>query len=251
MSLFEKQYKKLLLKCLNTKELTSNRTNVKTFKLFNENINIDLNLGFPIVTGKKIFFEKALAEFKWMFEGRTDLKYLQDNNINWWNSFTPTNDLGLVYGHQIKNYNNQIDQVEYVIKEIKNNSRRAIITLWNPCDLDKQALPCCFTQFNFVRINNKLNMTMNFRSSDLFLGLPYDIIVGTLFLITIANQCNLHPSILGLNLADAHIYETHINEVKQYCNNKTYTLPRLLGGYEDYKLDNYISGKYMKAELIK
>tara|TARA_R110000782_G_scaffold8503_8_gene27763 strand:- start:4088 stop:4843 length:756 start_codon:yes stop_codon:yes gene_type:complete len=250
MNLYENQYKKLLLKCLDTKELTSNRTKVKTLKLFNENINIDLNLGFPIITGKKIFFEKALAEFKWMFEGRTDLKYLQDNNINWWNSFTSTNDLGLVYGHQIKNYNNQIDQIKYVVKEIKNNSRRAIVTLWNPCDLNDQALPCCFTQFNFVKINNKLNMSMAFRSSDLFLGLPYDVIVGALFLITIAKECKLIPNILGLNLADAHIYETHIDMVKQYCNNKTYILPKLLGEYKDYKLDNYISEKYIKAELI-
>jgi|TARA_R110000782_G_scaffold38118_1_gene89765 thymidylate synthase len=252
MSNFEKKYKKLLLKCLSNNVLTNNRTHTKTYKLFNESININLNEGFPILTSKKIFFEKALAEFKWMFKGRTDLKYLQDNNIKWWNDFANDNkELGKVYGHQIRNFGYEIDQIKYAIKEINNNSRRAIITLWNPCDLNDQALPCCFTQFNFVRINNKLNMTMTFRSSDLFLGLPYDIIVGALFLTTISNKCNLKADTLGINLADAHIYENHLNQVKEYCNNKIHNLPKLEGNYNNYALKNYFSENFIKAELIK
>ncbi len=252
MSLFETEYKNLLLQCLSNNALTTNRTNVKTYKLFNKSINIDLTKGFPVLTSKKIFFEKALAEFRWMFKGRTDLKYLQDNNIKWWNDFANDNrELGKVYGHQIRNFGYEVDQIKYVINEINNNSRRAIITLWNPCDLQDQALPCCFTQFNFVRISNKLNMTMAFRSSDLFLGLPYDIIVGALFLITISNKCNLMANTLGLNLADAHIYETHINQVKKYCNNKMHKLPMLKGDYNNYILKNYISENFIKADLIK
>ena len=247
---FELQYKKLLLKCLNEGEECENRTGVNTYKLFNETININLQNNFPIITGKKIFFEKALAEFKWMFEGKTDIDYLNKHNINWWNEYTNTNDLGKVYGHQIRKYNNTIDQIEYVVRELKNNSRRAIITLWNPSDLNDQALPCCFTQFTFVRVNNKLNMSMNFRSSDLFLGLPYDIIVGALFLITIAHKTNLIENTLGLNLNDAHIYKSHIEQTLQYCKNKTYELPILQGEYNNYTLLNYISNKYIKAELI-
>ena len=250
MSVFEKNYKDLFLKCLNNNETTSNRTGVDTYKLFNETINIDLSLGFPILTSKKIFFNKALAEFKWMFEGRNDLKYLHENNITWWDIFAKDGSLGKVYGYQIKNYNGKIDQINYAIKEINNNSRRAVITLWNPSELHEQSLPCCYTQFNFVRVNNKLNMSMAFRSSDLFLGLPYDIIVGALFLITIAKKCNLKPNLLGLNLADAHIYKSHIDAVKEYCNNDIYNLPKLLGNYKNYLLDNYISEKYIKAALI-
>jgi len=250
MSIFENQYKNLLLKCLNSNQIAENRTGVDTYKLFNESINIDLNLGFPILTSKKIFFNKALSEFKWIFEGRNDLKYLHDNNINWWDDFAKNGSLGKVYGYQVKKYNGKVNQIEYAINEINNNSRRAIITLWNPSELQEQALPCCYTQFNFVRINDKLNMSMAFRSSDLFLGLPYDIIVGALFLITIAKKCNLKPNFLGLNLADAHIYKTHFNVVKQYCNNKTHNLPIIQGNYENYTLNKYVSEKYIKAELI-
>ena len=137
---FESQYKKLLLKCLNEGEESENRTGINTYKLFNETININLQNNFPIITGKKIFFKKALAEFKWMFEGKTDIDYLNKHNINWWNEYTDTNDLGKVYGHQIRKYNNTIDQIEYVVKELKNNSRRAIITLWNPSDLNSRSL---------------------------------------------------------------------------------------------------------------
>ena len=171
ISKFEKKYKKLLQKCLNKGIETSNRTGVNTVKLFNQTFNINLNLGFPIITGKKIFFKKALAEFKWIYNGRTDLDFLHKHNIFWWDDFLMDNNtLGKVYGYQIRNFNSVIDQVKYCIKEINNNSRRAVITLWNPSELKEQALPCCYTQFNFVKQNNKLNMTMHFRSSDMFLG---------------------------------------------------------------------------------
>jgi thymidylate synthase len=247
---FEQSYKKLLLKVLQEGEETKNRTKINTLKLFNENLIINLFEGFPIITGKKIYFKKALAEFKWIFEGRTDLKYLQDNNINWWNNFAINGKLGKVYGYQIKKYNNSIDQIKYCINEIKNNTRRAIITLWNPSDLKEQVLPCCYTQMNFVRCNNKLNLAMYFRSSDLFLGLPYDIIFGALFLIEISKQCNLVPYQLGLNLGDAHIYKNHINQINLYIKNNIYKLPKLKGNYNNYYLDNYISNKLIKVPLV-
>jgi len=249
MNNFEQTYKDLLLRVLQYGEENKNRTSINTLKLFNQSINIKLNNGFPILTGKKIYFKKALAEFKWIYEGRTDLKYLQDNNINWWNEFAINGQLGKVYGYQIKNYNNSINQIKYCINEIKNNTRRAIITLWNPSDLKEQALPCCYTQLNFVRSNNKLNLVMHFRSSDLFLGLPYDIIFGALFLIEISKQCNLIPSQLGLNLADAHIYMNHIEQVNLYLESNTYELPQLKGNYNNYYLDNYKSNKLIKAPL--
>jgi thymidylate synthase len=167
--------------------------------------------------------------------------------VYWWNEFKMKNNkLGKIYGHQIRNYNNEIDQIKYCIKEINNNSRRAVITLWNPSDLKDQALPCCYTQFNFVRIENKLNMIINFRSSDLFLGLPYDVIVGALFLIKIAGKTNLIANRLAMNLADAHIYETHIPQVDKYINSIIYGLPV----FKKNKLINYKHNKYLKTKLI-
>jgi thymidylate synthase len=249
-NIFENQYKQLLMRTLLKGELTDNRTKEKTYTLFNQNFNINLKDGFPIVTGKKIFFEKALHEFKWIYEGRVDLKYLNDNNINWWNEFAINNKLGKIYGYQIRNFNAQFDQVKYVINEIKQNSRRAIITLWNPTDLKEQALPCCYTQLTFVRIKNKLNMLINFRSSDLFLGLPYDIIFASLFLFTIANECNLQASNIGINIANAHIYENHENQVLEYYHKPIYVLPTLKGSYDNYKIKNYKSGELIKAKLV-
>tara|TARA_R110000824_G_scaffold48714_3_gene137370 strand:+ start:201 stop:983 length:783 start_codon:yes stop_codon:yes gene_type:complete len=250
-NIFEQEYKKLLLNTLEKGTLDINRTDVKTFKVFNKQINIDLTDGFPILTGKKIFFDKALSEFKWIFEGKTDLEYLHENKIFWWDEFAVDGKLGKVYGYQIKNFNGLFDQIEYVKNEITNSSRRAIITLWNPSDLKDQALPCCYTQFNFVRIKNELNMTMHFRSSDLFLGLPYDIIVGALFLHTIADDCSLKPVSLGINIADAHIYESHKDQVIEYSNLPIYNLPVLHGDYNTYNIKNYKANKFIKAELVK
>jgi thymidylate synthase len=249
-SSFENDYKKLLIDCLRNGELTKNRTAIKTKQLFNQTLNINLQQGFPVVTSKKIFFKKALAEFKWIYEGRTDLQYLHKHKIFWWDDFAKNNNLGKVYGYQVKKFNGIFDQIEYAINEIKNNSRRALITLWNPTDLQDQALPCCYTQFNFMRSNGKLNMAVNFRSSDLFLGLPYDIIVCALFLNTIAKETGLQPNMLGLNLINAHIYENHNEAVNEYLNAVNHKLPILKGNYNEYRLDNYKHEQYIKAELV-
>jgi thymidylate synthase len=249
-NIFENQYKTLLMSCLLENNLCKNRTNEKAYKIFNKSFNINLKYGFPIVTGKKIFFKKALAEFKWIYEGKTDLKYLHENNIHWWDDFAINNKLGKIYGYQLRKFGGSFDQVDYVIKEIKNNSRRAIVNLWNPLNLKEQALPCCYTQMNFVKINNNLNMSINFRSSDLFLGLPYDIIFAALFLITIAKKCKLTPFEIGINIADAHIYESHKNNVENYNRKSIYILPELIGDYNNYALKNYKHGEYIKSKLI-
>ena len=250
MNKFEIIYNTLLKDCLESGELTENRTDFKTYKLFNKSFNINIQEGFPIVTGKKIFFKKALAEFKWIYKGRTDLEYLHKHNIYWWDNFAKNNKLGKIYGYQLRNFNGEVDQIEYIKRELFNYSRRAVITLWNPSDLQEQVLPCCYTHLTFVRIKDKLNLVISFRSSDLFLGLPYDIIFGTLLLYTIAKELSLIPDKLGINLADAHIYESHKDEVLEYIKSKIYNLPKLTGSYNDYKLLGYKHGEYIKADLV-
>jgi len=250
-NIFENDYKHLLMECLLTGSLEENRTGVKAYKLFNKSITIDLEKGFPIITAKRINFNFGLHEFLWIYNGRTDLAYLNKHGIKWWDGFAKNGKLGKVYGYQLRKFNGDFDQVEYVINEIKNNSRRAVITLWNPSDLKQQALPCCYTHFNFVRVGSKLSMSMEFRSSDMFLGLPYDIIVGALLLTTIAEECGLIPSKLGVNLKDAHIYENHKQQVIDYNNTENHVLPRLKGNIKKYELENYTHGKYIKAELNK
>lgn len=250
MSLFETEYRQLLMRCLLNGEISENRTGVMTKKLFNQSFNIDLRKGFPIITGKKIFFDKALHEFLWIFKGDTNVDYLNQHNINWWNSYAKDKELGKVYGYQLRKYNGTFDQIKYVQKEIKNNSRRAVISLWNPTDLNDQALPCCYTQMTFVRENEFLNMAIDFRSSDIFLGLPYDIIFGALLLDHISKKVNLKPKFLGLSLKDAHIYAPHKNAAMEYYKQHIYKLPELQGALETYSLKGYRCGKYIKANLI-
>lgn len=248
MSRFETMYHGLLNNILEHGEPTENRTGVTTLTLFNQVLNIKLDEGFPVITGKKVFFDKALAEFEWMWEGRTDLEYLNKRGVMWWNDYNE--EPGKVYGYQIRKFNGMYDQIQYAIKEILYESRRAIVNLWNIEDLPEQVLPCCFTQLNFVRINNKLNLSVHFRSSDTFLGLPYDIMVLALFLITVADETKLYPDQLSLNLANAHIYTNQIEDVLTYLNNTTYELPRLKGNYGSYQITDYTSNKYIKTKYV-
>jgi thymidylate synthase len=252
MNKFEQDYKALLIEVFQNGIRTTNRTNVDTLKLFNKSFNIDLREGFPIVTGKKIFFDKAYYEYIWIREGMTTTSYLNDKNINWWNQYArPNGDLGRVYGYQLRNYNGSFDQLAYVIKEIKQGSRRAVISMWNPTDLDFQALPNCYTNINFVRINDILNMNITFRSSDMFLGLPYDIIFGALLLIDVAEFTELKVGELGVNISDAHIYVNHKEQVIEYLQSKIFELPKFNNKFKEptNKIKDYKHGKYIKAKL--
>ena len=242
---FESQYKQLLMRCL-LKGDEKKARNGNTTSLFSENLKINLNEGFPIVTGKKIFFKKALGEFLWIWGGRTDIKFLNEYGIKWWDDYSKNGEVVKSYGYQVKNYNGEIDQIQLAFNELKNYSRRAVISLWNPSDIKDQALPCCYTQLIYNRVNDKLNLQVNFRSSDLFLGLPYDICVMALFLISMAKKLDLKPNILACNLTDAHIYDEHKNQVLEYYKRPNYTLPE----FKDGKLENYKHGELIKAELI-
>jgi thymidylate synthase len=248
MSKFEQDYKALLGNTLGCGEIKENRTGVDTITGFNQSMNIDLSKGFPIVTGKKVFFKKGFHEYRWFREGMHTINYLNRHDIHWWDQYANNKgDLGKVYGYQLRNFNGSFDQLEYVFKEITMNTRRAHITLWNPTELKEMALPPCYTGFTFVRINNKLNMTMQFRSSDLFLGLPYDIIVGALFLHDVAKFCDLEVGWLGLQIDEPHIYTNHVEAVKKYLDRPTHVLPTL--NDNNNNLSTFLSGPLIKAEL--
>lgn len=250
MSKFEQDYMQMLHRIINSGTLDSNRTGVDAIVAFNEQLNIDLTLGFPILTGKKIFFDKAYHEFFWILNGLTTTKYLKEHNIHWWDKFAINGELGKTYGYQLRNYNGEKDQLMMAVNEIKNNSRRAHITMWNPSDLSNQPLPCCYTSFNFVRIGDELNMSMEFRSSDTFLGLPYDIIFSALLLIEVAEFCELKPKMIGLNLSNAHIYSNHMKQVDKYLRSEIYELPTLIKkNLSKPMLANYVCGPYLEAAL--
>jgi len=248
ISKFEQDYKDMLKRILEHGTLSENRTGVDALVNFSEKIVVDLKDGFPIVTGKKIFFDKAYHEYRWMRDGLTTTTYLKQHDIHWWDKYANAKgELGKTYGYQLRSYNGNVDQLMDAINEVNLNSRRAYITMWNPSDLNQQALPCCYTSFNFVRIGDVVNMTMNFRSSDTFLGLPYDFIVGSLLLYDVAGFCELKVGKIAFNLDNAHIYSNHIEQVRQYLAEETFALPSFR--IKTQKIYNYQSGPYIEAIL--
>lgn len=247
---FEKKYRDLLVDIYLKGSRQSNRTGVDTFALFNQSIEFDFSgenmHKMPVITGKEIFYDKAVAEFDWMWLGRTDIKYLKDRGVHWWDDYAVNGEVHKSYGYQLRNYGGEFDQIRYVQEQIIKGSRRAHITMWNPCDLNEQALPCCYTGFTFVRIGAFVNMTMEFRSSDVFLGLPYDFIVGALLLKNITTSTNTIPGKIVYQLNNAHVYVNHTNQVLKYINHRIYNLPSVnyMGELEDYE-----HGPYIKAPL--
>lgn len=217
---YEVQYRKLIKEIAKEGHLKENRTGVKTLCLFNKSLTINIRDSFPILTAKKIFFEKALAEYNWMILGLRTTNYLHENNIRWWDEYADSKgDLRITYGTSLRNFNNETDQLDYIHKEIRNNSRRAHVSLWEANRLEEALLPPCLTGFTFMRINNSLNMSLQIRSSDVFLGLPYDIILAALFLIDVAKFNELTPNEIGVQITDAHLYTNHNEAVKKYLNN--------------------------------
>jgi thymidylate synthase len=246
--MFEDDYKDLIDRILMHGTTSSNRTGIDTMKLFNQNLNIDLRRGFPILTGKMIDFNKAYHEWKWIMDGGTTIKYLNKHGIHWWDQFADSRGrLGKIYGHQLRLFNGEFDQLDYVMKEIKEGSRRAVISLWNPSELKEQSLPCCYTTIIFMREGDSLNMHITFISSDVFLGLPYDIIFGALMLIHVAGFCEVKPAMLGLTLVDAHVYKNHVQPIEEYFKAKTFNLPTY--SKVSKTLLGYKHSPFIKAEL--
>lgn len=247
---FENDYKSLLIEILKLGYPQKNRTGIIALTSFGKKISFDFKANptkMPVITGKKIFYNKAYYEFLWMWKGRSDTAYLKEHGIEWWNEYA--DDSGWVnksYGHQLRFYNNSFDQIQYALQEIEVGSRRAYITFWNPTDIKDQVLPCCYTGMNFVRIGNVLNMEMSFRSSDVFLGLPYDFIVGALFLRLMSEISALVPGKIVYSLSNAHIYYNHTEQVEEYLKLPIYDLPTY---NQTAYLTDYQHGPLIKAEL--
>lgn len=256
---FEDDYRKLIndISCNGT--LLKNRTGVDALSLFNKSLTIDLDNGFPILTGRKIFFEKAYHEYVWIKEGLTTLTYLHQNNIKWWDEFADNKgNLGKTYGYQLRCFNGETDQLDYINRNIRLNSRQLHATFWNPSEIHETKLPPCYTGMTFMVENKTLNMSFQMRSSDVMLGLPYDIIVMALFLIEIANFNELKPGMLGVQITNAHIYENHFLQAHKYVNSRIYILPTLckkssniITTTNGYFLDKYTHGEHIEIPLNK
>ncbi|HMI76962.1 MAG TPA: thymidylate synthase, partial [Buchnera sp. (in: enterobacteria)] len=198
------------------------RTGTGTLSIFGYHMKFNLKLGFPLITTKKCYIPAIVHELLWFLKGDTNIAYLNKNNISIWNKWAnEKGDLGPIYGKQWRNwqsYNRKknIDQIKNILHIIKKepNSRRMIVSSWNPTDIHKMALPPCHLLFQFYILNNTLSCQVYQRSCDVFLGLPFNLASYAILMHMIAQQCNLEVGDLLWTGGDVHLYNNHIQPAK-------------------------------------
>lgn len=259
MNNFEKEYSLLIKNCCKNGVKTKGR-NGYVRQLTAVQVRANLKQGFPIVTGKQIFPKSVFTELEWILNGFTNVKWLNERGVNIWNQWADENgDLGPIYGHQLLNFAgiNQLAQISEEFKKTK-NSRRLLVSMWNPADLNKMALPPCHYAFQFVLENNIADVVVSMRSLDLFIGLPYDIAMYATLLVAFCKEHNLTPREVIINAANGHIYEEHVEAAAVYANRKKFKLPNVtnikaLSYYsaDGIKVNNYNYCSRLKVKVKK
>lgn len=250
MTPYEENYVDLLHRVLNYSDETyrRNRTKSKCVSKFAESITVDLQNSFPILLGRKMYPKTFFTELKWFAEGETNIKRFKDAGIKIWDKWADDQgELGPVYGFQLRNWGGMssrgFDQLTDVIYNLKYmpESRRHVVTLWDPNEIDDMALPPCYHSFTFYVLNNRLNCHVTMRSSDVFVGLPYDIALFATMVRLICNTLNnkLKPGKLHFSLTDAHIYWANMETVYKYLSDMEdgYVVPGLLPDLHAGKAD--------------
>ena len=285
-----KQYLDLLQHILDKGIYKGDRTGTGTYSTFGYQMRFNLQDGFPLITTKKVYLKGIIHELLWFLKGDTNIKYLVDNNVNIWNEwpfeiFKKSKDyqgetlaefvekiktdnqfasiygeLGPVYGHQWRNFNG-VDQIAELISQIKTNpnSRRLIISAWNPAEVNAMALPPCHCFIQFYVVNNQLSCQLYQRSADTFLGVPFNIASYSLLTMMIAQVCNLELGDFVHTFGDVHLYSNHIEQAKLQLSRQPFPLPTMKINpavknifdfkYEDFTLENYQSHPAIKAEV--
>jgi thymidylate synthase len=220
MKNIETQYRSLVKELLDA-PFKPDRTGTGTYSLFGKTLEHDMSAGFPLLLSKKVSFKAAKFELLWILQGRTDMEYLRENGINYWDddykrSGRTDGTLGPVYGKQWRNFNG-VDQLQRIIIGImtRPESRRLIVNAWNPSELHQMALPPCHYGFQVYINDNKLDLMWQQRSADVFLGLPYDIAMYGLLLELLAKGAGYKPGRLIAQLGDCHLYSNHREQSKE------------------------------------
>jgi thymidylate synthase len=228
------QYHQLLNHILHHGNKKEDRTGVGTLSVFGYQMRFDLSRGFPLVTTKKLHLKSIIYELLWFLNGDTNIKYLKDHGVSIWDEWADAQgNLGPVYGYQWRSWpgrnGEKIDQITKVINQIKSkpDSRRHMVTAWNPADVDQMALPPCHALFQFYVAEGRLSCQLYQRSCDTFLGLPFNIASYALLIHMIAQQCDVEPGDFVWTGGDVHIYNNHIEQVNLQLSRQPFPLPRL------------------------
>lgn len=261
-----KQYHDLLKHILENGTKKEDRTGTGTISTFGYQMRFDLSEGFPVVTTKKVHLRSIIHELLWFLKGDTNIKYLKDNGVSIWDEWADENgDLGPVYGYQWRSWpapnGESIDQITNLVNQIKNNpdSRRLIVSAWNPALVDQMALPPCHSLFQFYVADGKLSCQLYQRSADTFLGVPFNIASYALLTLMIAQVCGLQPGEFIHSFGDVHIYTNHMEQVELQLSRDCRPLPTMKINpevkdlfefkYEDFELVNYDPHPAIKAPV--
>ena len=236
----EKNYLEFL-NLVKNEGIKKNTRNGITYSYFSHLLKFDISNHFPLLTTKKMFFKGIVEELLWFLRGSVNSKELESKGVNIWkgnssreyldaNGFSHYDEgyLGPIYGYQWRSFNGKIDQLKYLLEELKlENSRRILINAWNPCQLHEQALPPCHILYNFYKNNDEISCMMYMRSSDLFLGLPFNIASTALLTHIIAKVSGFNVKEIAISICDCHIYEEHIEPLNIQLERTPYEFPSI------------------------
>ena len=246
-----RQYLDLLRRLLDEGVQKSDRTGTGTLSIFGHQMRFDLSEGFPLVTTKKLHVKSIVHELLWFLAGDTNIRYLKENGVNIWDEWADENgDLGPVYGKQWRSWASPdgrvIDQISDVIAAIRKNpdSRRLIVSAWNPADIDRMALAPCHCLFQFYVVDGKLSCQLYQRSGDTFLGVPFNIASYALLTLMMAQVTGLKPGDFVLTLGDAHLYVNHIDQAREQLQREPRKLPTMRLNPEVHRIFDFVYGDF-------
>ena len=262
-----KPYLDLVRQVLDHGTFKADRTGTGTYSLFGAQMRFDLTQGFPLVTTKKVHLKSIIYELLWFLRGETNVRWLQERGVSIWNEWAnpQTGELGRVYGAQWCDWKTadgrSIHQINNVIDQIRRNpdSRRLIVSAWNPGEVDSMALPPCHTLFQFYVANGRLSCQLYQRSADIFLGVPFNIASYALLTLMVAQVCRLQPGDFVHTFGDVHLYANHLDQARLQLSREPRPLPTMRLNpavtdihafqFEDFTLEGYDPHPAIKAPV--
>lgn len=260
------QYLNLLSRILTEGAQKGDRTGTGTLSVFGNQMRFDLRDGFPLLTTKKLHLKSIIYELLWFLKGDTNVHYLQEHGVRIWNEWADENgNLGPVYGHQWRSWpdykGGTIDQISNVVEMIRHcpESRRMLVTAWNPAEVDEMALPPCHCLFQFYVADGRLSLQLYQRSADTFLGVPFNIASYALLLMMMAQVTGLEAGEFIHTTGDTHLYLNHLEQAKLQLTREPRPLPKMKINpdvkdifsfrYEDFELTDYHPWPHISAEV--